>query len=155
MERDTDMQGSGPAQRQAMKRHIAKIQPGVESDHRERPCLSCPWRTDTDLTTFSDDEMDMLRRANGKPAAEAPLDAPTVACHRDQPGTPREWRLCAGWLATVGEHHLGIRLAMAFGNLPVSAIRLGPGWPSLHAGLDALLAARAAQLGAPAGDTSG
>lgn len=75
-----------------------------------------------------------------------------VACHLDQPGTPHAYRWCAGWLATVGEYHLAIRLALAFDILAGHAVKPRSNWPRLYASLDALLAARAEQLGAPTHD---
>jgi hypothetical protein len=125
------------------------LEPGAERDHRKRPCTKCPWLTSTDLTEFSDEDMDMLRRANGRPGAEAPVDAPIVACHRDQPGTAHAMRWCAGFLAVVGEQHLGIRLALAFEALPPQAVNPPASWPELYPDLDALVAARADQLGLP------
>ncbi|MEU7028862.1 hypothetical protein AB0A60_19500 [Streptomyces sp. NPDC046275] len=73
-------------------RRVSELRPGEQREVRERPCVQCPWRTDTDLTAFSDAEMDMLRGASGLPGAEAPVTASTVACHRDQPGTAHAWR---------------------------------------------------------------
>jgi hypothetical protein len=75
-----------------------------------------------------------------------------VACHLDQPGTAHAYRWCAGWLATVGGYHLAIRLALAFDILPGHAVKPRSNWPRLYASLDALLAARAEQLRAPAYD---
>ncbi|MFF9076228.1 DUF6283 family protein [Streptomyces sp. NPDC014872] len=126
------------------------LEPGVERDHRKLPCTRCPWLTSTDLTEFSDEDMDMLRRANGCPGAEAPVNAPIVACHRDQPSTAHPLRWCAGFLAVVGEQHLGIRLALAFEALPPQAVNPPASWPELYPDLDALIAARAEQLGLPA-----
>jgi hypothetical protein len=121
------------------------LQAGVEREHRISPCTRCPWRTDVDLTAFSERDMEMLRRANGVDGAEAPLDAPAVACHLDQPDTAHAFRWCAGWLAVVGEHHLAIRLAVMFEALPGQALAPRPHWPELYASLDALLEARATQ----------
>ncbi len=101
---------------------VYRFQPGVEHEYRERSCARCPWRTDADLTAFSEQDMDMLRRANGGPGAETPLDAPVAGCHLDQPDTAHPFRWCAGWLATVGENHLAIRLAIAFEALPGHAV---------------------------------
>lgn len=126
------------------------LEPGREREHRKRPCTKCPWLTSTDLTEFSDEDMDMLRQANGRPGAEAPVGAPIVACHRDQPGTAHAMRWCAGFLAVVGEQHLGVRLALAFGALPPQAVRPPARWPQLYRDLDALIAARAEQLSPPA-----
>ncbi|MEU0276813.1 DUF6283 family protein [Streptomyces sp. NPDC006307] len=122
------------------------LRQGVAQEVRDRPCVRCPWRTDTDLTAFSEEEMDMLRQANGRPGADAEITAPTVACHRDQPGTRHAWRWCAGWLATVGHYHHLVRLAGIFESIPKNALDPQPGWPELYPGLDALLAARTEQL---------
>ncbi|MFE9679203.1 DUF6283 family protein [Streptomyces sp. NPDC006259] len=130
------------------------LETGVERDHRKRPCTKCPWLTSTDLTEFSDEDMDMLRRAHGRPGAEAPVDAPIVACHRDQPGTAHAMRWCAGFLAVVGEQRLGVRLALAFEALPPQAVNPPASWPELYPDLDALVAARAEQLGLPSPATA-
>ncbi|MFI8194652.1 DUF6283 family protein [Streptomyces sp. NPDC085946] len=137
-------EGSGTA--------VWHLTPGAEHEYRDWPCTRCPWRTDADLTAFSEQDMDMLRRADGRPGAEAPVGAPVVACHLDQPGTAHAYRWCAGWLATVGEYHLAIRLALAFDILPGHAVTPRANWPGLYASLDALLATRAEQLGLPARD---
>jgi Family of unknown function (DUF6283) len=126
--------------------HQYTLQTGVLHEHRTHPCTRCPWRTDADLTAFSEQDMDMLRRANGTPGAEAPIDAPAVACHLDQPDTSHAYRWCAGWLAVVGQDHLAIRLAVALQALPGHAVTPRPGWPRLYASLDALLEARQTQL---------
>lgn len=90
--------------------------------------------------------MAMLRRSDGRPGAEASIDAPRVACHRDQPGTAHAWRLCAGWLAVVGWDNLGIRISVLSGGLPETAVTLPAGWPELYGSLDELEAARRAQM---------
>ena len=41
-------------------------------------------------------------------------------------------RLCAGWLAVVGWHHLGIRMKLIAGRLPEQALVAEPDWPALH-----------------------
>ncbi|MFE9601496.1 DUF6283 family protein [Streptomyces hokutonensis] len=125
---------------------IHSLQVGVEHEYRDWPCTRCPWRTDADLTAFSDQDMDMLRRADCRPGEEAPLEASVVACHLDQPDSAHPFRWCAGWLAVVGEHHLAIRLAIAFEALPGHAVTPRANWPRLYASLEALLAARAEQF---------
>jgi Family of unknown function (DUF6283) len=112
-------------------------------EYRDRPCRRCPWRTDTDLGDFSDDDFEKLRRANGTVGAEAPLGAPQTGCHLDQPGTAHAYRLCAGWLAVVGRDHLTIRLSVAIGALPAEVLDPKPGWPELVADLDEILQRRA------------
>lgn len=71
---------------------------------------------------------EQLENTSGRPGAEAGLDAPLFACHKTAEG--RE-QACAGWLATVGREHLGVRLAVATGRLPVAALDPGDGWPPL------------------------
>ena len=93
--------------------------------HRTHPCAQCPWRVDVHLAPFSDADMTKLARANGCAGAEAAVDAPAMSCHLDQPGTPHETRLCAGWLAVVGRHHLVIRMAIIAGRLPEQALSRG------------------------------
>lgn len=39
---------------------------------------------------------------------------------------------CAGWLARFGADHLGVRLAVANGRLPATALAPGENWPPLH-----------------------
>lgn len=119
----------------------------VKADlYRAYPCVQCPWRAGADLSSFSDGDMSRLVRANGAVGVEAARDAPAVACHLDQPDTSHPMRLCAGWLAVVGRHHLGIRMAVLAGRLPEEALAAGEGWPSLYESLDDLLADRAKQL---------
>jgi len=110
--------------------------------HRERPCARCPWRRDVDVNGFSDADMRKLAQADGAPGAEAGLDAPQMACHLDQPETAYPLRLCAGWLAVVGRHHLPTRLAVLAGRLPAHALDPGPGWPALWCSLREMLALR-------------
>ncbi len=113
--------------------------------HRTRPCTQCPWRRDADLTAFSDADMTKLANANGSPGCEAPTDAPAMSCHLDQPDTAHPMRLCAGWLAVVGRHHLGIRMALMIDKLPPAAVDANDDWPPLHASLDDLRTERTRQ----------
>lgn len=117
--------------------------------YRPYPCTQCPWRCDADLRLFSDSDMAKLSRADGSTGAEAALDAPAMACHLDQPGTTHALRLCAGWLAVAGRHHLAIRMAIIAGRLPEQAVVAGEAWPELRTSLDDLQAARAKQMGSP------
>jgi hypothetical protein len=63
------------------------------------------------------------------------------ACHKSPQG--RE-EACAGWLAVTGTGHLGIRLAVAFGDLPAAALSPGDGWPDLYEDYDQMAAVMAA-----------
>lgn len=38
---------------------------------------------------------------------------------------------CAGWLATMGADHIGVRLAVISGQIPGEALTPGAGWPDL------------------------
>nr|WP_225954516.1 DUF6283 family protein [Kibdelosporangium phytohabitans] len=116
------------------------------ASYRARPCAQCPWRTDADLSLFSDDDMVKLERADGSPGGEAAPSAPAMSCHLDQPGTAHAMRLCAGWLAVVGPHHLGIRMAVIAGRLPEQALSVGQDWAELFANLDQLVAERGEQI---------
>ncbi|MFI6883848.1 DUF6283 family protein [Streptosporangium canum] len=166
-----------PADARRVAEHIAAHRPATRcgdpvkppetiaaevTEYRTRPCAGtgrvCPWRTDADLTAFSDADMDRLVRAGGGDTApgahslddvERMAAAPQMACHRDQPDTAHSLRLCAGWLAVVGPHHLLTRMSVLSGRLPRAAVEPDTsGWPPLHASLGALLACRRAQLAA-------
>jgi hypothetical protein len=50
------------------------------------------------------------------------------ACHLSPQGAEYA---CAGWLATVGRDHLGVRLAVATGRLDPAVLDPRPGWPPL------------------------
>ena len=126
----------------------------AEEEYRESPCTRCPWRVDADLTAFTDADMDRLTRANGTPGREAPLNARTIACHLDQPGTAHPLRLCSGWLAVVGPYHLGVRMMVIAGNLPVAVLARHPGWPALVDSLATLLARRERALGRQTPETT-
>lgn len=137
----------GPARADGASRgRRMTLRPGEQHDYRHQPCHRCPWRMDCDLTDFTEQDMQMLHRADGRPGVEAPVTAPTLACHLDQPSTAHEYRWCAGWLATVGAEHLAVRLALLAGSLPPEAVEPGPLWPALYPDLDDLLTARTQQL---------
>ncbi|MGP4105248.1 DUF6283 family protein [Nonomuraea sp. KM90] len=135
------------------------------TEFRSRPCSGervCPWRTDADLTAFSEEDMLRLQRAQQgvmRPTDTSEADvarlthAPRMACHKDQPDTAHPMRLCAGWLAVVGPDHIGVRLSVFEGSLPPEAVEPDTHtWPALHASLAELLARRQEQLAAQEGD---
>lgn len=97
--------------------------------HRLYPCAECPWRRDTTPGQFPACRYDALRTTSEQqPGAEPGFDAPMFACHKSPEG--RE-EACAGWLAAVGHRHLGVRLAVATGRLPATALTPGGDWPPL------------------------
>lgn len=61
---------------------------------------------------------------------QAPLSAPMFGCHKSPLGGEFA---CAGWLAVEGPNHIGVRLAVASGDLPAEALRPGEDWPALFA----------------------
>lgn len=113
---------------------------------RRRPCADCPWLQHTDLTVFSDGDFAKLAASNGIRGSEAAPSAPLMSCHRDQPGTNRALRLCAGWLAVVGADHLGVRMALISGRLPTDVTAPKADWPPLHPGLETMIEARHRQF---------
>jgi uncharacterized protein DUF6283 len=99
-----------------------------ELPHCVRPCANCPWRRDSPAGEFAGERYEALRVTAGRPGCEVGLGAPMFACHKSEEGRDRA---CAGWLAVAGIEHLGVRLAVALGRLPASALRPGDRWPDL------------------------
>ena len=99
-----------------------------------KPCPGCPWRVDkdaSDIPAFSLEKAEALARTS--PCAEGvgpTFDDTLFACHQSHEG--QEFS-CAGWLATVGHRHPRVRLAVAMGRLPSSALEPQADWPELHA----------------------
>lgn len=110
--------------------------------YAKRPCPECPWRVDQPAGRFDACRYDALRVTAGRPGAEAHLGAPIFACHKSHEGRDVA---CAGWLATVGGAHLGIRLAIASGRLPVEALSPGDDWPELYGSYDEMAAMNGAE----------
>lgn len=115
---------------------------------RQRPCVAtraiprgCPWAHSTDLAAFGAEDMRMLARAHGAPGAEAPVNAPVIACHKDQDDTAHPLRLCAGWLAVIGPHHLGVRMQTLNGRLTGEGPAPDATWPQLYADTPAVIRA--------------
>lgn len=57
------------------------------------------------------------------------MGAPMFACHKSREGRDLA---CAGWLAVEGHGHVGVRLAVAHGQLRPDALSPGAGWPELY-----------------------
>jgi hypothetical protein len=117
-------------------------------EYRRRPCptgpgtVGCPWLRDTDLTCFSDRDFEKLARADGTADQEAPLSAPLMSCHQDQPDTAHPLRLCAGWLAVVGGYHFAVRTGIIAGDLPGEVTAPQQGWAALYPSLADMLTHR-------------
>ncbi len=54
------------------------------------------------------------------------------ACHKGEPGNESADVACAGWLATEAHAHVGVRVAVAGGQLPEEILEPGEGWPELY-----------------------
>ncbi len=63
------------------------------------------------------------------------------ACHRAPEGGEYA---CAGWLAAVGHHHLGVRVAVITGRLDPAALEPGEDWPALFETYEEMAATQAA-----------
>jgi hypothetical protein len=103
--------------------------------HRESPCANCPWRKDSEPGEFPPERYRALRSTAGRPGQEVDMRAPIFACHKSAEGKEMA---CAGWLAQVGYQHLGMRLAVVQGRLPVEALEPGEDWPELFEDYDEL-----------------
>lgn len=109
--------------------------------HRRFPCggtQRCPWRLDAAPGQFPAERYEALRVT-----AEQNLTAPIFGCHDGAPGSGEDVA-CAGWLAVVGHRHIGVRIAVASGRLPASALVPGEGWPDLYGSYDELAAVNGA-----------
>lgn len=95
---------------------------------RSHPCNECPWRRDTPPGKFPAERYEALKATAGTAGHEAPLGAPMFACHKTAEG---QEQACAGWLATVGIEHIGVRYAVVTGRIPGSALHPGDNWPEL------------------------
>lgn len=104
---------------------------------RTYPCNECPWRRDTPPGMFPPERYEALQQTAGTPGHEAPLGAPMFACHKTAEG---QEQACAGWLATVGIEHIGVRYAIATGRIPGTALQPGDNWPELFNSYDEMAA---------------
>jgi hypothetical protein len=92
-------------------------------NHRPKPCAQCPWVKTTPPGQFPAERYEELKATTGSPGCEVGIGAPVFGCHKSAPGKELP---CAGWLAGVGWHHMGIRIAVATGGLPSEAIEPRP-----------------------------
>lgn len=104
--------------------------------YRRYPCDECPIRADNagnPASSFPAHRWDVLSRTVCDPqTGEHPgYGDPLFGCHKGAPGSGDDLA-CAGWLVRFGRDHLRVRMALASGRLPVSAIDAGPDWPPLH-----------------------
>ncbi|SEP53758.1 hypothetical protein SAMN04489732_13060 [Amycolatopsis saalfeldensis] len=104
--------------------------------HREFPCGPCPIRADNcdnPKAKFPAERWTALRSTVRDPeTGKQPFPGdPMFGCHKGEPGTNDDLS-CAGWLVQFGSDHIGVRLAVATGRLPESALEAGDNWPPLH-----------------------
>ena len=112
--------------------------------HRRYPCTECPWRRDTPPGKFPTTRYNALAATTGSPGNEAPLGAPMFACHKSPEG---DEEACAGWLASVGIEHLGVRVAVATGALTPEVLQPGADWPALFDSYTEMATAQAREEG--------
>lgn len=97
---------------------------------QKRPCANCPFRLDVEPGEFSAERYAELRATcRHEATVQAPLGAPMFACHKSPEGGEFA---CAGWLAVEGLNHIGVRVALAHGDLPREAMEPGADWPDLY-----------------------
>lgn len=95
----------------------------------KRPCPNCPWVKSTPPGEFSKERYELLRSTSPDSSGEHPgFGSPMFACHKSPEGKDY---VCAGWMASVGRDHVGVRVAVAFGKVDAAALEPQPGWPEL------------------------
>jgi hypothetical protein len=104
--------------------------------YRSFPCGPCPIRADNrdnPEAKFPAERWKALGRTVRDPdTGNQPMPGdPIFGCHKGDPATNDDLG-CAGWLVQFGPDHIGVRLAVATGRLPESALELGEHWPLLH-----------------------
>lgn len=98
-----------------------------------RPCRACPWvegRAAADIAHFDPERAECLSATSPDAEGTGPeIGAPMFACHESREG---EEFACAGWLATQGSAHPGVRLAVMSQRLDPASLAPKPDWPALH-----------------------
>lgn len=107
---------------------------------RKRPCEQCPWRKDGMRGQFPADRYEILRGTVDGDDHHAPI----FGCHKssDENTMP-----CAGWLASVGNQNIRVRMAVAMGEIPVELLKPGEDWPPLFESYDEMEAAQGGEEG--------
>ncbi len=99
-----------------------------------RPCEACPWRKDRDARDIPNFSMELAESLAGTCPDQRGMGpsfgASWFACHLSVEGQEIP---CAGWLATVGHAHPGVRLAISMGRLSVDLLKAAEGTSPLHA----------------------
>lgn len=105
----------------------------IYPDHLTCPVPVAPWRVDQDAQDIPRFSLALAEKL----AATCPDDrgcgpdfgAPMFACHQSKIGKEIH---CAGWLASVGHAHPGVRLNVMRSRIDAARLEPGPGWPALH-----------------------
>lgn len=115
-----------------------------EMPHRKFPCGPCPWQVSAEPGKFPAERYEELRKTCRPNAAGIPpLGTAMFGCHVGEPGTDEDLA-CAGWLAVEGHNHMGVRLAVMDGSLPIEALDQGDNWPELYPSYEAMAEANGA-----------
>ncbi|MBT2609897.1 hypothetical protein J7I97_16855 [Streptomyces sp. ISL-87] len=133
------------------------IKVGEEVAHRKAPCNECPWRVDAPVGRFSMRRFEEMRQTSEQPSVgdhgamikAAAGQQEMFGCHKGDPGTGDDLA-CAGWLAVAAHENISVRLDVALGRLPASALSPGLNWPELYDSYDAMVEA---QSNGSAGET--
>jgi hypothetical protein len=120
------------------------------------PCVACPWRVEAsagNIPNFSLELAEGLSRTCPDERGRGPeFGASIFACHESKQGSEFA---CAGWLATQGDAHPGVRLAIVQGRLSPDRLRPAPGWPALHESFAQMIAKLRRQCAPSAANHSG
>lgn len=104
---------------------------------RTYPCDECPFRRDNQdnpKAQFPAHRWDALSGTVRDPdtGRHPGMEDAMFACHKGAPGAEEVDLACAGWLATHGEDHVRVRLAVATGALAAEELQAGENWPQLY-----------------------
>ncbi|GAA1768448.1 DUF6283 family protein [Nonomuraea bangladeshensis] len=115
---------------------------GDKMPRREFPCGECPWQVKAPVGKFPPERYEELRATCRPNAAGMPPlpGTPMFGCHVGDPRTGEDLA-CAGWLAVEGHNHIGVRLALRDGRLPLDALERGDRWPELYPSYEAMATA--------------
>lgn len=103
------------------------------------PCRTCPWRVTQDASEipgFGLEKAEALANTCGSPGNDLPIGSPMFACHQSRTGDEIP---CAGWLASVGNYHLGVRVAIMDGRFDPESITPDDSWPELEPDFTSLI----------------
>jgi hypothetical protein len=117
-----------------------------------RPCDAdentgaCPWRVDAEPGEFEAARFEQLAATVGTDEHDAPVSAHLFACHSTGKGGTVASRdvACAGALRVAGHRHVGVRMMIATGQLPVEVLGVRDDEPELFGSYDEMATQQAA-----------